>query len=675
VHGRRAPLKPWFKINFLDFNEVGDHKVIWELNRHQHLVTLAKAWRFTGREAYATELVKQWHSWQRANTYPLGINWSSSLEVAFRSLSWLWVERLLADCTAVDSGFRAGLLRGLALHGRHVQKYLSTFFSPNTHLLGEAVALFYIGTLCPQIAAAERWRTTGWRILLQEAERQVRPDGLHFEQSLYYHVYALDFFLHARILAARNGWEIPADFDQILKNMLRLVDTISQAGPPEGFGDDDGGRVFNPRRNCAEHMTDPLAIGSAIFPGEDFGRGAKLTEESLWLCGETALGVAEAQKTSAAKLEAKSFQAGGVYVMASSAARPERMVIDAGPQGTGRSGHGHADALSVSIALSGRRCLIDPGSYCYVSAGNERDQFRGTRAHNTLSVDGVDQALPDGPFAWTSTPEVHAERWLPGRTFTLFVGSHTGYCRLVDPVVHRRFVFHLAGEFWLIRDLADGKGLHRWETSWHLAPGAIILPISQGFVAQWDSDAAEEAARLALMMPEAGSNCEAKLELVSPSYGAVVKAQVVRCGARVQFPVEHATLIVRLRAGENAGTLAWINASARIEGCAAYRYERDGRVHYVIFGTGEGTAWRCGPWSSDARLIYCGVEGRRITHLILCAASFVKLNQQEILRHPVEVQRWERVIRGPGTSQVFSSDEAAVHPHAEEAIESCDPVF
>src|SRR5262249_3727894 len=28
VHGKRAALKPWFKIRFLDFEAVGDHKVI-----------------------------------------------------------------------------------------------------------------------------------------------------------------------------------------------------------------------------------------------------------------------------------------------------------------------------------------------------------------------------------------------------------------------------------------------------------------------------------------------------------------------------------------------------------------------------------------------------------------------------------------------------------------------
>src|SRR5262245_3950602 len=31
VHSKRAPIKPWFKIPFLDFAQVGDHKVIWEV--------------------------------------------------------------------------------------------------------------------------------------------------------------------------------------------------------------------------------------------------------------------------------------------------------------------------------------------------------------------------------------------------------------------------------------------------------------------------------------------------------------------------------------------------------------------------------------------------------------------------------------------------------------------
>src|SRR5271165_2406147 len=47
VHGKRAPQKLFYKVRYLDFGEVGDSKVTWELNRHQHFLTLAKAYRLT----------------------------------------------------------------------------------------------------------------------------------------------------------------------------------------------------------------------------------------------------------------------------------------------------------------------------------------------------------------------------------------------------------------------------------------------------------------------------------------------------------------------------------------------------------------------------------------------------------------------------------------------------
>ena len=108
VHGKRAPLDPWPRIPFLEFAVAGDHKVTWELNRHQHLVTLAKAGLLSGDEKYVNELIAQWRSWMQANPYPLGINWASTLEVAFRSLSWIWVDHLLSE-TPGHAEFRSGL--------------------------------------------------------------------------------------------------------------------------------------------------------------------------------------------------------------------------------------------------------------------------------------------------------------------------------------------------------------------------------------------------------------------------------------------------------------------------------------------------------------------------------------------------------------------------------------
>src|ERR1700686_433587 len=231
VSGKRAPLNFWFKIDYLNYSEAGDVKVTWELNRHQHLVTLAKAYCFTRDERFAEEIIRQWYSWRQQNPYPIGVNWASSLEVAFRSLSWLWILHLLHNCSLVSPEFKSDVQQALMLSGRHIERYLSTYFSPNTHLLGEGAALFFLGVLCNS-RSAERWKQRGWNIVLAQAERQVQPDGMHFEQSIYYHVYALDLLLHARILAAANRIPIPPKLDCAIERMLGALSLLGRTGTP-----------------------------------------------------------------------------------------------------------------------------------------------------------------------------------------------------------------------------------------------------------------------------------------------------------------------------------------------------------------------------------------------------------------------------------------------------------
>jgi hypothetical protein len=635
VHGKRVPLKPWYKIPFLDFQRVGDHKIIWELNRHQHLVTLAKAWALTADDRYAREVAKQFYSWRAANPYPMGINWGSSLELAFRSLSWLWVRGLLTGSAALPDSLDRDLVRGLALNGRYIERYLSTYFSPNTHLIGEVVGLFFIGTLCPQIPAAARWQRKGLDIVLAEAERQVRPDGVYFEQSLYYHVYALDFFLHMRALAACNGIAVPASFDAILARMLEVVRVLTRNGPPEEFGDDDGGRVFNPRRNRAGNMSDPLAVGAALLGNDSLKQGGSLTEEAVWMFGERAVESCQAGSSSPGAmlepLSSAAFTDGGLYVMAGGDGA--QMLIDAGPQGHGSSGHGHADALSVRLWTKDRRWLVDPGSCVYVSAGDERSQFRGTGAHNTLRVDGLDQAAPGNAFSWNGLPGVSAEGWIAGSIFTFFVGSHTGYRRLADPVLHRRMVFSLHGEYWLVRDIAEGAGEHDLEIFWHFAEDVNVAPSSSAVTAT----PAAGGEKLVLL----GASPQ-KWELavaegwVSPVYGERLAAPVASFAARLQLPAEHGTLVLPLGTAERPGRFRLAEDARNAVG---YVYERGQVMDYVVFG--EGETWSAGPFRSDAGLFFCRTERGEITMLAACSAAKVEIDGRDVFSSPDAVERLE----------------------------------
>lgn len=633
VHNKRAPLDPWFKIRFLDFAAVGDHKVTWELNRHQHFVTLAKAFLLTRDEGYLRELKTQWASWMNANPYPLGINWGSSLEVAFRSLSWIWVERLLGGLPAW-SEFRAELLPALAFHGRYIERYLSTYFSPNTHLLGEAVALFFLGTLYPQMARARRWQEQGWKIVLREAGRQVRPDGVYFEQSLYYHVYALDFFLYARILGAANDMQIPASYDAVLQKMLNVVDALAQAGPAETFGDDDGGRLFNPRRNQTENMTDPLALGALAYRANDLA-AARLTEESIWLYGERAI-TELAPATNERLARSVAFADGGLYVLADSQPCVQTMMIDAGPQGTGRCGHGHADALSLRLTMNGSRWLVDSGSGVYISPDPaDRNRFRGTSAHNTICVDGADQAVAADPFSWTGIPAPKAESWLVGRTFSYFAGSHNGYERLADKVTHRRSLLRVNGSgcngVWLVRDLILGAAEHDLSLNWHFASDVMLREASPGELIATKSGPQRPSLRLIWAEGTAWKSHLSKAQL-SLAYGRYQSTTVLRSAARVKLPTEIATALLveahSLRPRDHAFLI-----SKSESGVQAHELRLREDSHEFFFARTMGL-WNSGPWSSDAELLYCRMGCEGLMQLIVIGGTSVEWKGRSLIKAP-----------------------------------------
>lgn len=628
VNGKTAPRIPWYRVPYLAFDQVGDHKITWELNRHQHFLTLAKAYRLTQNDDYAKEVIAQWYHWQEQNPYPIGINWASSLEVAFRSLSWLWTWHLLAGSPAISAAFRSDLTRGLMCNARHIERYLSTYFAPNTHLLGEAVALFFIGTLTPKNRSVQRWQDIGWRTILREASRQVLSDGMHFEQSTYYHVYALDFFLHARILADINGIVVPAEFDQTIERMLDALYLLGRAGAPPQFGDDDGGRVFDPRRNHRRNMVDPLAVGAVLFHRAYWKAAVQLpTEEMIWLLGAKAVSTFNAFSGVKPMAESAALTASGIYVMSGGSSAQQQLAIDAGPQGMGWAGHGHADALSVHLAIGGKPILIDPGTSTYVSSAEDREYFRGTCSHSTVRIDGTSQAESAGPFKWTKPANAKVERWINGDSFDLLVGSHGGYSRLSSPVTHRRTIFYLKPYFWLVRDVLEGSGSHDIDISWSFAPGSLAPISNRAFFRGLNG-----AILTAIISANDQFKWESSQASYSPRYGEKHSAPQLRASAKLQLPVECATVLLpAIRADvrfEEMHDRVNGESSAVVHG---YRLSIGQKVHEIFFSDSLGH-WSIGPIASDASVLYCSRDSAdSYDHVIACDATSVTLQDRRIL--------------------------------------------
>jgi hypothetical protein len=424
-----------------------------------------------------TETIRDW---QRANPPGMGINWASSLEAAFRLISWCWALALFRGSAALTPPLRADLVEGIAGHASHIERYLSYYFSPNTHLTGEALGLFYASTLLPLLPAAPRWRQVAVEILIREADRQILPDGVYMEQSTCYQCYTAEIYLHFVILASRNRIPVP---DGVIRRLGSLFDTLITLRLPDGslpqIGDADGGRLLalEPRR--ARDASGILSTAATVLKRGDYAWAAGgLTPDVLWLLGSDGVEVFDRlQSTLPAQAPSRLLPDGGYAVMRSGWGREaDQVILDAGPLGCHVSGgHGHADLLSVQASFRGQPYIVDSGTFRYTADEGWRSYYRGSGAHSTIEIDEVGQAVPLGPFGWVSRPRAEIIRWTSTPEVDTATAEHRAYGRLQDPVVHRRAVCFVKPRYCVIVDDLEGTAEHRVRLRFQFAPMSVTL--------------------------------------------------------------------------------------------------------------------------------------------------------------------------------------------------------
>jgi hypothetical protein len=153
-------------------------------------------------------------------------------------------------------------------------------------------------------------------------------------------------------------------------------------------------------------------------------------------------------------------------------------VFDCGPLGWGRiAAHGHADALAVTLSAGGRPLLVDPGTYAYHTSAAWRHYFRSTLAHNTVTLDGLDQSVSGGNFLWlrkATARTVEADLGAPD-TVQRVLGEHDGYARLPDPAIHRRQVaFDPRSRRLEVTDTFACRAEHRGTLCWHFSDACAV---------------------------------------------------------------------------------------------------------------------------------------------------------------------------------------------------------
>ncbi|RPJ71280.1 MAG: hypothetical protein EHM24_12900 [Acidobacteria bacterium] len=594
VHGRRAPRTWWSRVPYLD-PSLGDHKVIWELNRHQHWLALGRAAWLTGEGRYRDEFVRQLRDWLDENPPLHGINWASMLELSLRCISWVWSLHAFTLLRGDSPGGRGeepwslDILLGITEQMDHVERNLSTYFSPNTHLTGEALGLYVCGRALPELDAAPRWADAGRRVLLEQIDRQILPDGGHCERSAHYHRYTLDFYLLALAVARVTADACARPFAEAAGRVADAALVLAgDGGWLPALGDDDGGTLFPICRRTPADIRDSLATAAVLLDRPDLAIGSA-PEEPLWLIGRTAAGEGPGSDGRPSKRPTSAALPDTGYFV-SRVAPGSHVVIDGGPHGYLNGGHAHADALSLTLAIDGRPVLIDPGTGSYTVSPSWRDRLRSTPFHNTLTLGGRSQSVASGPFHWQTAARTAVQRWCPGAALDYFEGIHDGYL----PLVHRRRVVALRDGAVVVVDSVTGAGSEQADLHWHIDPAWVVdvQPRAGGAVVRLGH---ESGAEHWLVLHGGHVECfgadeEAGLGWCSPVYGRLVPCTTIRLrgdGPGTLRPVfvsvvgwtsGRGTPVITLIPGEIDGRVA-----AGDDDSIGVRLERHGTDHLLLF--------------------------------------------------------------------------------------------
>ncbi|HEV3011189.1 MAG TPA: alginate lyase family protein [Burkholderiales bacterium] len=529
--GIEAPLAFGKELDYRETGLVGDIKYLWEPNRHAHLVTLAQAYALTRKQAYFDTIAEHLDSWFLACPYGYGPNWASALEAALRLINWSAVWQLIGGLqakgfsTPEGGAFRDRWLKSIYQHAQFIRGWLSLHSSANNHLIGEGAGLFIAGLAWPHWPAARGWLAAGRLILEREALRQNAPDGVNREQAVWYQQFVLDFMVTALLAGKANGQWFSADYESRIEAMMDFMASIMDAGGNVPMiGDADDGLVTNLSFEAPPYRS-LLALGAILFKRGDFKlKSRTLDDRARWLLGAAADAEFERLDAEKTRLPLRhAFPEGGYFVLGCEFDTPNeiRLVADAGPLGyRSIAAHGHADALSFTLSAGGREFLIDPGTYAYHTQERWRQYFRGTAAHNTLRIDGLDQSVSGGNFMWLRKARSGCSLWLSSTDQDNFEGWHDGYMRLDDPVKHRRLIqLHKKARQVVIEDTLEMGEDHDVELFFHCGEHCSVDPVPGGYVI------GQQGMNVTLLLPAVdGSKSALQRGSLAPILGWVSRA-------------------------------------------------------------------------------------------------------------------------------------------------------
>lgn len=600
------------------FTPVIDGDREWRIEWSKFYYGLDLAWAFT--ETEEQKFLVAWEDLVGSWIRQVPPDYDVSDVIGRRIQNWIyaWQEFVAAPhFVAFRPGFEQSLVTSLEQQIQHLRHHLS---AERNHRTLELYALFIASLALPGIGSADLLQ-----FAMEELHKNLlcdlRADGVHREHSTHYHMLVLRSFVAARENARRFGLKFSGSYDSTLEKACEFaVHCHRPDGQIPALSDSDTGNYSSVLRLAATLLNRPDFLYAATGGMEGLPPSRRFV----------------------------SFPEAGYYVQRSgwgdrqTPFNQERyLIFDCGALGDG--GHGHYDLLNIEVSAGGLPLIVDPGRYTYAEqTPNLRHWFKGTAAHNTVCIDGLDQVpyRPGKPKC--PLPEARfIERCSAPRLDMLCgVARSPSY-----EVVHTRRIFFIAGEYWIIHDRLRGDTPHRFDLRFHLSDGAWENTV----VTLGGRQASVLAPGVALLFNSAAVPT-IEPGWVAPKYGTKRPAPVVSVAVENRESVDFITAVVPLESHEAApefrvcfdrgdGSDA---ISAQLSGVGQSRAATD----HLIWSSSI-TAHEAGPFHCRASSVWWRTFGdENLSELIACNVQELRWKEtgkREYLHsgNPSEWLSWE----------------------------------
>lgn len=359
---------------------------LWRMNLHymEYLESLP--------DADFTAVVEQWIAGNPP--YLRGAHEAGWNAYALSLRTMVWMQQL-AVRPQLDPRLRSLMIRSLGQQVAWLERHLERDIGGN-HLLKNIKTLLWASSFF-EGTDADRWRKLGLRLLRAEMARQFLPDGMQYERSPSYHCQVFADLLEIR--RALGNDPLGGLLDQTIRKAAEVVaDLVHPDGFVAQFGD-AGLTMAYPPAQCLDACHEQLDLAP--------------TARSRF-----------------------AFRNAGYY---GGRCDGEVVVVDAGMLGPDSlPGHAHGDMLAFEWSFGGERVFVDQGVYEYV-AGQRRAASRASANHNTVSVEGLDQADFFGAFRMGARGRLKVLEYRSTSDGFVLEAEHDGFARAGGPVHRRRF--------------------------------------------------------------------------------------------------------------------------------------------------------------------------------------------------------------------------------------------